>query len=122
MSSFTRDETLQFDDPKAVMQQFRQLEPASSWHPRRHQFRSRKSRPDERSLDSFEIGTHSLGGLGGQFQSFSEDGGATWSSPVLSQLTGTAAPVSISRVPTTGHLLAIWNRVRLTHTTAIAIR
>ncbi len=48
-------------------------------------------------------------GLGGQYQSFSEDGGATWSKPEPSQLTGTAAPVSISRVPTSGHLLAIWN-------------
>lgn len=48
-------------------------------------------------------------GLGGQFQSFSADGGATWSEPVLSQLVGTAAPVSISRIPTTGDLLAVWN-------------
>ncbi len=48
-------------------------------------------------------------GLGGQYQSFSADGGATWSNPEPSQLVGTAAPVSISRVPTTGHLLAIWN-------------
>ena len=48
-------------------------------------------------------------GMGGQYQSFSADGGATWSEPELSQLAGTAAPVSISRVPTTGHLLAIWN-------------
>ncbi len=48
-------------------------------------------------------------GLGGQYQSFSSDGGETWSSPEPSQLAGTAAPVSISRVPTTGHLLAIWN-------------
>lgn len=48
-------------------------------------------------------------GMGGQFQSFSSDGGETWSKPELSQLAGTAAPVSISRVPTTGDLLAIWN-------------
>ena len=48
-------------------------------------------------------------GQGGQFQSFSKDGGETWSEPKLSQLTGTAAPVSISRVPTSGDLLAIWN-------------
>ena len=48
-------------------------------------------------------------GLGGQYQSLSADGGATWSEPVLSQLVGTAAPVSISRIPTTGDLLAIWN-------------
>lgn len=48
-------------------------------------------------------------GDGGQFQSYSADGGETWSDPVLSQLVGTAAPVSISRVPITGDLLAIWN-------------
>jgi Neuraminidase (sialidase) len=47
--------------------------------------------------------------LGGQYQSFSADGGATWSNPEPSQLAGTAAPVAISRIPTTGHLLAIWN-------------
>jgi predicted neuraminidase len=48
-------------------------------------------------------------GLGGQYQSISRDGGATWSAPVASPLHGTAAPVSISRIPTTGDLLAIWN-------------
>ncbi len=48
-------------------------------------------------------------GLGGQYQSLSADGGATWSTPAPTQLAGTAAPVSISRVPTTGDLLAIWN-------------
>jgi len=48
-------------------------------------------------------------GIGGQFASFSEDGGETWSTPVLSDLKGTASPVAITRVPTTGDLLAIWN-------------
>ena len=48
-------------------------------------------------------------GMGGQYKSLSEDGGETWSEPVKTALTGTAAPVSISRVPTTGDLLAIWN-------------
>ena len=47
--------------------------------------------------------------LGGQYQSFSSDGGETWSSPEPTALAGTAAPVSISRIPTTDHLLAIWN-------------
>ncbi|MEO6136533.1 MAG: sialidase family protein [Ginsengibacter sp.] len=47
--------------------------------------------------------------LGGQFKSNSEDGGETWSDPVLTQLTGSAAPVSISRIPKTGDLLAICN-------------
>lgn len=47
-------------------------------------------------------------GLGGQFKSISTDGGETWSNPELTQLTGSAAPVSISRVPKTGDLLAVW--------------
>ncbi len=47
--------------------------------------------------------------LGGQHQSISADGGETWTKPVPSPLVGTHAPVSISRVPTTGDLLAIWN-------------
>ncbi len=48
-------------------------------------------------------------GLGGQYKSISNDGGETWSRPVPTPLVGTAAPVSISRIPTTGDLLAIWN-------------
>jgi len=47
-------------------------------------------------------------GLGGQYKSYSTDGGETWTQPVPTTLTGTAAPVSISRVPRTGDLLAIW--------------
>ncbi len=48
-------------------------------------------------------------GLGGQYRSVSGDGGETWSDPVLTPLVGTAAPVSISRIPSTGDLLAVWN-------------
>jgi len=47
--------------------------------------------------------------LGCQYKSISEDGGETWSEPEPTPLRGTAAPVSISRIPTTGDLLAIWN-------------
>ncbi len=49
-------------------------------------------------------------GLGSQYKSISKDGGESWSEPVATPLVGTAAPVSISRVPTSGDLLAIWNR------------
>ncbi len=35
-------------------------------------------------------------------------GTQTWSDPLITQLTGSAAPVSISRIPETGDLLAIW--------------
>ena len=48
-------------------------------------------------------------GLDGQFKSISEDGGETWSTPVPTPLKGTPAPVAITRIPTTGDLLAIWN-------------
>lgn len=48
-------------------------------------------------------------GLGGQYQTFSKDGGETWSEAALSALRGTAAPISIERIPATGDLLAIWN-------------
>ena len=47
--------------------------------------------------------------LGGQFKSISTDGGETWSAALATPLAGTAAPVSVSRIPTTGDLLAIWN-------------
>jgi sialidase-1 len=48
-------------------------------------------------------------GIGGQYKSISTDGGQTWSVPVHTPLRGTAAPVSIGRIPATGDLLAIWN-------------
>ena len=48
-------------------------------------------------------------GMGGQYKSVSQDGGANWTEPALTTLTGTAAPVSISRIPSTRDLLAIWN-------------
>ena len=49
-------------------------------------------------------------GLGGQFQTISDDGGQTWSDATLTALRGSAAPISIERVPTTGDLLAVWNQ------------
>jgi sialidase-1 len=48
-------------------------------------------------------------GLGSQFRSLSGDGGETWSPPEPTALRGSAAPVSVSRIPTSGGLLAIWN-------------
>lgn len=48
-------------------------------------------------------------GLGCQYKSLSSDGGESWTEPVPTTLLGTAAPVSISRVPGTGDLLVIWN-------------
>jgi len=48
-------------------------------------------------------------GLGSQFRSLSADGGETWSAPEPTALTCSASPVALSRIPTTGDLLAIWN-------------
>jgi len=47
--------------------------------------------------------------LGGQYRSISTDGGETWSDPVPTALTGTAAPVAVTRIPSTGDILAVWN-------------
>jgi len=48
-------------------------------------------------------------GLGSQYASISADGGETWTAPEPTALEETAAPVHLSRVPTTGDILAIWN-------------
>jgi hypothetical protein len=48
-------------------------------------------------------------GLGSQYKSISTDGGETWGPAAPTPLVGTAAPVSISRIPGTGDLLAVWN-------------
>ena len=47
--------------------------------------------------------------LGGQYKTLSSDGGETWSAPVATPLEGTAAPAMLSRIPTTGDILVIWN-------------
>jgi sialidase-1 len=54
-------------------------------------------------------------GLGCQYRSLSADGGETWSDAEPTPLLGTAAPVSISRIPGAGDLLAIWNHNPGTH-------
>ena len=48
-------------------------------------------------------------GLGSQSRSLSDDGGETWTAPEPTALACTPSPVAISRVPTTGDLLAVWN-------------
>jgi len=47
--------------------------------------------------------------LGGQYRSLSADGGETWSVPEPTALKGSGSPVSISRMPDGGTLLAVWN-------------
>lgn len=48
-------------------------------------------------------------GMGGQYKSVSSDGGETWTAPAATELVGTAAPVALSRMPSNGGLLAVWN-------------
>jgi len=48
-------------------------------------------------------------GLGGQYRVLSRDGGETWSDPEPTALRGTAAPAALTRIPTTGDILVIWN-------------
>lgn len=48
-------------------------------------------------------------GTGHQWQMRSHDGGETWTPPEVSQFCSPCSPMSIKRIPTTGHLLAVWN-------------
>jgi hypothetical protein len=45
---------------------------------------------------------------GGQFFSYSSDGGETWTKPYLSSLLGTCSPAAIKRIPGTDDVLAIF--------------
>ncbi|MCE9590838.1 MAG: glycoside hydrolase [Planctomycetes bacterium] len=49
------------------------------------------------------------GSNGRQWQSFSGDGGVTWSEVQPSQFVSPCSPMSVKRIPSTGHLLAVWN-------------
>ncbi len=46
---------------------------------------------------------------GGQFFSYSDDDGQTWTKPILSPLRGICSPAAIRRIPGTDDILAIWN-------------
>jgi hypothetical protein len=46
---------------------------------------------------------------GRQWESFSSDGGETWSEPQASQFVSPYSPLSMKRIPSTGDLLAVWN-------------
>ena len=46
---------------------------------------------------------------GGQFFSYSSDGGETWTKPCLSPLRGCCAPATIRKIPGTDDILAIWD-------------
>jgi sialidase-1 len=47
--------------------------------------------------------------LGTIYRAISEDGGLTWGEPASTGLVSPVAPSSISRVPSTGNLVMIWN-------------
>ena len=46
---------------------------------------------------------------GGQFFSYSGDGGESWTKPVLSPLRGCCSPATICRIPGSDDILAVWN-------------
>ena len=48
-------------------------------------------------------------GLGSIYQSFSSDAGVSWSTPEAAILPAPMSPALIKRIPSTGHLLIIWN-------------
>jgi hypothetical protein len=47
--------------------------------------------------------------LGCQYQSFSKDGGETWTPAEASSILSPLSPASIARIPSTGDLLLVWN-------------
>ncbi|MEK7409670.1 MAG: exo-alpha-sialidase [Acidobacteriota bacterium] len=60
---------------------------------------------------------------GRMYQAFSRDRGETWSAPEPSSVVAPVSPQSIKRIPSTGHLLLVWNNspsVRFPLTTAIS--
>ncbi len=46
---------------------------------------------------------------GCQYELYSSDGGDTWTPPSPSGFISPCSPLSIKRMPSTGHLLAVWN-------------
>ncbi|MDF2725276.1 MAG: hypothetical protein K0Q59_4953 [Paenibacillus sp.] len=49
--------------------------------------------------------------MGTQFETFSHDGGETWTKPNVSSFTSPASPLSMKRIPGTGELIAVWNPI-----------
>ena len=49
-------------------------------------------------------------GLGRLFQAWSYDNGETWTRPQPSPLAASTAPAKIRTIPSTGHLLIVWNQ------------
>ena len=49
--------------------------------------------------------------VGCQYGLTSDDGGETWSAPEPTEFASPCSPLSIKRLPSTGHLLAVWNDI-----------
>ena len=49
-------------------------------------------------------------GLGRLFQAWSYDNGETWTRPQPTSLAATTTPAQIRSIPSTGHLLIVWNQ------------
>jgi hypothetical protein len=60
-------------------------------------------------LNDGRLWSWSRTGAGRQWQSFSTDGGQIWAEPEPSSFTSPCSPLSMKRIPSTGHLLAVWN-------------
>ncbi len=52
-------------------------------------------------------------GLGRLFQSWSSDDGETWTNPLPTSLAASTTPAQIRSIPSTGHLLIVWNQESL---------
>lgn len=50
-------------------------------------------------------------GLGKIYRSYSKDGGITWSKPEPMELNTPVSPATVTRIPSTGDLLMVWNNV-----------
>lgn len=53
---------------------------------------------------------HCRSELGRMYRSFSKDGGLSWSRPAPLQMAASYTPHLLRRIPSTGHLLLIWNQ------------
>jgi hypothetical protein len=49
--------------------------------------------------------------VGCQYESYSIDGGLTWTMPSPSRFTSPDSPLSMKRIPESGKLLAVWNPI-----------
>ena len=68
---------------------------------------------DEPALDQLPDGRllmHCRSELGRMYRSFSKDGGLSWSRPAPLQMAASYTPHLLRRIPSTGHLLLIWNQ------------